>query len=286
MRKHGAAFADNAQAAPALPDKHTRKQKECGGGSPAQPGVPSPTTAVRVTRHPAQGLCALRAPGRSSGMWVPPHNGGTHEALSGAGVAASRTCLRHSHCPPFPSPAGGRARHGRDEMGWAVPACKAAALLQWCSPTCATEARQGRTGTCPKGVDPVGQQWWWDQPRAEQDKLQQHRSTLEQAEPSCKGRSNTAPRQHLHLLLPPTAQDRFPHTLTGDRLSLPAAWSLPRSSPAVSGSHKGTASLSSVGGDARGQQGWIRPPSLPPLLGFPNLHLPTCSQQCLHSSWG
>lgn len=48
MRKRGAAFADNAQAAPALPDKHTRKQKECGGGAPpAQPGVPSPTTAVQ-----------------------------------------------------------------------------------------------------------------------------------------------------------------------------------------------------------------------------------------------
>lgn len=33
MRKRRAAFADNAQAALALPDKHTRKQKECGGGS-------------------------------------------------------------------------------------------------------------------------------------------------------------------------------------------------------------------------------------------------------------
>lgn len=147
MRKHEAAFADNAQAAPALPDKHTRKQKECGGGSPAQPGVPSPTTAVRVTRHPAQGLCALRAPGRSSGMWVPPHNGGTHEALSGAGVAASRTCLRHSHCPPFPSPAGGRARHGRDEMGWAVPACR---LRPFCSGAALpVPPRPGRRGQGP-----------------------------------------------------------------------------------------------------------------------------------------
>lgn len=63
---------------------------------------------------------------------MPPHNCGTHEALPGAGVAASRTCLRHSHCPPFPSLAGGRARHGRDGMGSSC--LRAAAPLQWCSP--------------------------------------------------------------------------------------------------------------------------------------------------------
>lgn len=187
---------------PQLSRTNTRvNRRNVGEAPPAQPGVPSPTTAVRVTRHPAQGLCGLRAPGRSSGLRVPPHNCGTHEALPGAGVAASRTCLRHSHCPPFPSLAGGRARHGRDGMGSSC--LRAAASLQWCSPTCATEARQGRRETCPEAVDPAGQQWWWDQPRAEQDKLQQHRGTLEQAEPSCKGMSSTAPRQHPQLLLPP-----------------------------------------------------------------------------------
>lgn len=76
-----------------------------------------------------------------------PHSGGTHEALSGAGVAASRTCLRHSHCPPFPSPAGGRARHGRDEMGWAVPACR---LRPFCSGAALpVPPRPGRGGQGP-----------------------------------------------------------------------------------------------------------------------------------------
>lgn len=87
------------------------------------------------------------------------------------------------------------------------------------------------------------------------------------AVPGCTGRTGTALQQHSQPLLPPAA----PHTpgqppkLTGGRLSLPAAWRLPRSSPAASGSHRGTASLSSGGGgDARGQQGWIRLPLLPP----------------------
>lgn len=111
-----------------------------------------------------------------------------------------RDCLQHSHCPRVPIPGWWESTAWQ---GWAAPACR---LQPPCSS--ATEARQGRTGTRPQCVDPAGQQWWWDQPRAEQDKLQQHRGTLEQAEPSCIGRSSTAPRQHPQLLLPPMA----PHT--------------------------------------------------------------------------
>lgn len=80
--------------------------------------------------------------------------------------------------------------------------------------------------------------------------------------------------QHLSSSPSPDPIRGLPRTLTGGRLSHPAAWSLPRSSPAVSGSHRGTASLSSAGeGDVSSQQERNRFPSTPHrvLPGYPNL---------------
>lgn len=265
MRKHGAAFADNAQAAPALPDKHTRKQKECGGGSPGPARGPQPHHGVQgagwesLATQPRDSVPSARP-------WVQLRSVGAPQ--SAAGGSRSGTFLWHSHCPCVPIPGWfeGIAWQGRDGQGRAVPACGLQPPLKPCSLTCATQARQGRTGTCPQGADPAGLQWWWNQPRAEQDKLQQHRGTLEQAEPNCKrGQAQplgSTPSSCSHPW-PPTPQDSPPHPLTGDRLSLPAAWSLPRSSPAVSGSHRGTASLSSVRKRCEGSAGMDQTPQSP-----------------------
>lgn len=105
------------------------------------------------------------------------------------------------------------------------------------------------------------------------------------AEPSCMRRSSTAPWHLPQPLLPHTAPPQattlMPPTLTGGRLSLPAAWILPRSSPAVSRSHRGTASLSSVGGEDRRYEGSARmdQPPASPLPPQPCWVAQTCSTE-------
>lgn len=264
MRKRGAAFADNAQAALALPDKHTRKQKECGGGTPRPaPGSPAPPPRCRelARSHPPptleilRPLCPwaqLRSVGASLPLWHPQSTGGGKRPL--------RTCLRHGLCPHVPIPGW------CDHMAWQVWAALARGLQP--SP-CSSAAlpvppRPGRggQGPVPRVLTQQDEQLWWDHPGAKE----QHQGTLGQQHQAARGGQAKLLGSPPHPLLPPTAPctpGQLPE-LTGGRLNLPAAWRLPRSSPAVSGSHRGTASLSSVGGGhRRGQQRWIRPSLLP-----------------------
>lgn len=255
MRKHGAAFADNAQAAPALPDKHTRKQKECGGGSSGPARGPQPhhrgaRSWLGVTRHPA--------PGHSSGVWVPPSQSWHPQSAARGRRAASGTACSTATVSTSPSLAGGKARHGRD--GQLLPA--------GCSPPAAVPPRPGRGGQGP--VPSVLTQ---QDSNGGGTNLGLSRTSCSSTEAPWSRQSRAAQGGQAQPLgsipsscshpWPSTPQDSPTHILTGDRLSLPAAWSLPRSSLVESGSHRGTASLSSVGGDARGQQGEIRLPSLP-----------------------
>lgn len=180
MRKRGAAFADNAQAAPALPDKHTRKQKECGGGlPPPSPGSPAPPPRCRElagshppptpgTLRPLRPWARLRSVGASSSSW--------HPQSAVGGQQPPGTCLRHGLCPRIPilGWCDGTARQGRAAPARGVQpphAPRSGAAL----PVPPRPGGQGQ-GPVPRVLTQQDQQWWWDHPGGEQDK-QQHQGT-------------------------------------------------------------------------------------------------------------
>lgn len=231
---------------PGSPAPPPRCEELAGSHSPPGPGTlcpPCPWAQLRSVGAPSQSR---------------------HPQSAARGPAASWTCLWHSHCPyPHPWPEGEMDGMGWDGMGSSC--LRAAPPLQWCSSTCATKARGGQ-GPVPRALTQRDSNGGGTNPglsgtsRSTEAPWSRQSQAAKGGQAQPLGSSIASSCSHPR---PPTAQDSSPHTLTGDRLSLPAAWSLPRSSPAVSGSHRGTASLSSVGGDARGQQGWIRIPSLP-----------------------
>lgn len=150
MRKHGAAFADNAQAAPALPDKHTRKQKECGGGSPGPARGPQPYHRGASHSPPSPGtLCPPRPWAQLGNVGAPSQLWRPWSAPRGGDSSLKDL---HSHCPLVPIPGWWkkRARHGRDKMGWAVPACGLQSPCSGAAPPVPPGPGRGGQGPVPR----------------------------------------------------------------------------------------------------------------------------------------